>query len=88
MFALFKLFRCKLKKHRSPLRAELDNLEVKIYREDIRLAELNQQFLAEGGVCCPSCGIPGYSDAVCAQDRRRARVCYLKAKLAGGARED
>jgi hypothetical protein len=68
-------------RRRSPLRAELADLKAKVRREDIRLGEIERQFWLDGGVCCPSCGVPGYSEAMSAQERRELRIQYLENKL-------
>ena len=65
----------------SPLRQEQLNLQRKIRTEDARLAELEGAFWAGGGVCCPYCGIPGFSKAIDAQNRRRERLQCVTEKL-------
>lgn len=65
----------------SPLRVELTNLEHRVLQEDLRLYELEQQFWSDGGVCCPYCGIPGFSGAVDKQVRRKARITQIEHKL-------
>jgi hypothetical protein len=68
-------------RRQSPLRTELTNLKAKVLREDIRLGELNRQFWLDGGICCPCCGVPGYSEAMSAQERRELRIRYIEKKL-------
>ena len=65
----------------SPLRRELRNLKTKVQQEDFRLSQLEMEFWEMGGVCCPSCGIPGFSEARDAQERRLQRIHYLEKKL-------
>lgn len=68
----------------SPLREELRNLQMKHALEAERLDEVQREFWANGGVCCPYCGIPGYSAAVDAQARREERIRQLEKKLNPG----
>jgi transposase len=66
----------------SLLREELANLKAKIQREDIRLGEIERQFWEDGGVCCPCCGVPGFSEAEKRQERRYLRIKQIEKKLA------
>lgn len=68
----------------SPLREELRNLQMKHALEAQRLDEVQREFWAAGGVCCPCCGVPGYSAAVDAQARREQRIQQLQKKLNPG----
>lgn len=79
MFGFFKKKRPK--KEVSPLKLELFNLEKKIKREEYELNELESEFWRDGGTCCPSCGIPGFSYRTEKQEARRSRVEYLNRKL-------
>lgn len=66
---------------KSPLVQELAGLTINIAETDAKLARLAKEFWANGGVCCPSCGVPGYSDLQLKQERRRERVKQVIAKL-------
>ncbi len=66
----------------SPLRFEARALKVKIARVDDEISAISQRFWASGGVCCPSCGVPGFSEMVCKQERREKRLDNLYRKLA------
>jgi DNA repair exonuclease SbcCD ATPase subunit len=67
---------------KSPLEREIQSIERKILREELRMDRLSAQFWADGGVCCPSCGVPGYSELMFAQERREAWLKILREKLA------
>jgi len=73
------------KPHRdpSPLRAELTALKAKVQRVDFRMADIEREFWLDGGVCCPCCGVPGYSEMMSAQERRERRILYIEKKLKG-----
>lgn len=64
------------------LRAELDGLLKNIRRTDDLMAQQADEFWANDGVCCPSCGVPGYSDLQLKQERREKRVAEVRAKIA------
>jgi hypothetical protein len=76
---LRKLFR---PKHLSPLQQELVNLNRSIDSTDVNLSYLASKFWRDGGICCPDCGVPGFSDLVAKQERRHKRVAEIEAKLA------
>lgn len=65
----------------SPLKREIENLEKKIAREEKRIGEISDAFFGNGGVCCPSCGEPGYRELMQAQDRREKWLAILQTKL-------
>lgn len=65
---------------RSNLTSEIQLLERKIYLEENRMDLISEKFFREGGVCCPGCGVPGFTRLKLAQDRRRAWLVALKAK--------
>jgi DNA repair exonuclease SbcCD ATPase subunit len=58
----------------------MEQLESKIAREDARMDEISDQFFRDGGVCCPSCGEPGYTELKLAQERREKWLSILKKK--------
>ena len=60
---------------------EIRLLRKKIYIKELEMDKISAQFFAEGGVCCPSCGEPGYSKLVHAQERREAwlKILLIKA---------
>jgi hypothetical protein len=65
----------------SPLRVELNNLVRSVERTERYLDRMGVEFWADGGVCCPSCGCPDYSELMGKQERREKRIAYLKRKL-------
>lgn len=65
----------------SGLKRELEGLKRNIARTDANMGELASDFWANGGVCCPSCGVPGYSELELKQERRERRVEEIIAKL-------
>ena len=75
---IFNLFR---RERRSPLKTELKNLKKKIAEDDLRLAQMSDDFWQNGGICCPSCGVPGFRDLCDKQDRRSLRVKGIEKKL-------
>jgi len=70
------------KKPRSRLAQQIAALKAAIAREDEELAKIEQQFWRDGGVCCPDCGEPGYSDRERAQERRETWLALLVNKQA------
>lgn len=64
-----------------PLRTELMHLLAKYERVDEEMGRQAADFWANDGVCCPSCGVPGYSEMALAQDRREARMDQIRAKI-------
>lgn len=79
MFGLTALFGQKPKL--SPLKTEIENLRVKIRKDEARLAKAERKFWNEGGVCCPFCGVSGYSELSRLQDERQTRIDQLLAKI-------
>jgi hypothetical protein len=69
------------RKDRGGLRTELDGLRKNISATDNSMADMAAAFWSDGGVCCPSCGCPGYSELVSKQERREARVRQILTKL-------
>ena len=65
----------------SSLKAELANLELNLATTYTFMSELAEEFWDNGGVCCPSCGVPGYSELLLKQERREARIAQIKKKL-------
>ena len=63
------------------LQTELENLYRNVARTDDQMAEMAEACWRAGGICCPSCGMPGYSDLIERQDRRWARIRIVEAKL-------
>ncbi len=63
------------------LATELEFLERNIRTTNARLAEINKEFWANGGTCCPSCGSLEYRELVEKQDRRIARRHIVRNKL-------
>jgi len=63
------------------LKREIQDLQRKIPATDLWLEEVEQRFWREGGICCPGCGVQGFSDAQDAQKRRRLRLAQLQAQL-------
>jgi hypothetical protein len=47
------------------------------------MADIEREFWLDGGVCCPCCGVPGYSEMMSAQERRERRILYIEKKLKG-----
>lgn len=68
-------------KSKSPLKFELRNLERNILETDARMQEVEREFWANGGVCCPGCGVPGWHELTEKQERRRERVKQIHTKL-------
>ncbi|MBN3839320.1 hypothetical protein [Burkholderia sp. Ac-20349] len=67
------------------LRHELEGLNRNIARTDATLARLASDFWANDGICCPSCGVQGYSELELKQERRERRRGEILAKLKQGA---
>jgi len=65
----------------SPLKKELINLESRIEKDNDLLSEIERDFWENGGTCCPSCGVRGFSDLVNKQERREKRVAQIRKKL-------
>ncbi|AJX61008.1 hypothetical protein AQ938_06660 [Burkholderia pseudomallei] len=65
----------------SGLKQELDGLKRNIDRTDELMSQLASEFWMSGGVCCPGCGVPGYSELELKQERRERRVKEIVAKL-------
>ncbi|MNI77787.1 hypothetical protein D3C87_324660 [compost metagenome] len=65
----------------SNLKTELENLYKNIYITERYLGELSDTFWKNGGICCPCCGVEGYSELELKQERREKRVLEIKAKL-------
>lgn len=66
---------------KSPLKQELIHLREKIRREEDYLNEVSQSFFESGGICCPSCGVPGYDDRLRKQEIRHVRLRQLEEKI-------
>ena len=69
----------------SPLKFEVSALVAKIERVDNEMGDIENDFFADGGICCPSCGVPGYSEMSLKQERRVKRLKQLRDKLARDA---
>ncbi|EPS1221624.1 hypothetical protein ACVBR5_000850 [Burkholderia cenocepacia] len=65
----------------SGLKQELEGLKRNIDRTDELMSQLESDFWGSGGVCCPSCGVRGYSELQLKQERRERRVKEVVAKL-------
>ncbi|VBQ81368.1 hypothetical protein [Burkholderia pseudomallei] len=65
----------------SGLKRELEGLKRNIDRTDELMSQLESEFWAGGGVCCPGCGVPGYSELQLKQERREHREKQIVAKL-------
>ena len=63
----------------SILKTELDNLCKQYLRTEDRLQYMVNNLWS--GICCPSCGVPGYSDLEDKQERRLVRMKQLRVKL-------
>jgi hypothetical protein len=59
---------------------DIERIERKIRKEEDRMAEMSDLFFRDGGVCCPFCGMPGYSELALAQERREKWLVILKRK--------
>jgi hypothetical protein len=69
-------------RHRpSPLKIELANLRKRYAADEERLAILADDFWRNGGICCPGCGVPGYTDLQEKQERRLLRISGIEQKL-------
>ncbi len=71
----------KTKNIRSPLKQEITNLRINIARDQERLDNAEMNFWENGGICCPFCGVPGYSELASLQDRRQLRIDQLLVKI-------
>jgi 50S ribosomal subunit-associated GTPase HflX len=65
----------------SPLKIELANLRAAMDRTDRLTEQLSAEFWANGGICCPTCGVPGYGELLQKQERRKKRAREIKEKL-------
>ncbi len=66
---------------RHGLKKELEYLLANISRTEDYMAELADEFWERGGVCCPDCGVRGYSELGLKQERRYKRVREIREKL-------
>ena len=66
---------------RSPLTVELENLKLNYAVTADLLAELEEEFWANGGTCCPGCGVRGFNELCEKQSRRAKRISELEIKL-------
>lgn len=64
------------------IRREIHDLEIAILETDANMSEISRHFWANGGICCPGCGVRGYNDLEEKQMRRYKRLEQLKEKLA------
>ena len=67
---------------RQGLKKELECLLANISRTEDYMGELADEFWSNGGICCPSCGVRGYSELELKQERRYQRVNEIKQKIA------
>lgn len=65
----------------SALKQELENLRKNVKETYNHMGSLSAEFFSSGGVCCPSCGVRGYSELIDKQDRRHKRIDQILAKL-------
>ena len=64
------------------LKIELENLERNIRKTDDYMSQLNNEFWADGGICCPMCGMPLYRVLHNKQENRYKRRTEILKKLA------
>ena len=76
------------KEPKSGLKTELANLRKRISATEDYMGRLSNDFWANGGVCCPSCGVPGYSELSLKQERREERIKQILAKLARDTKQE
>ncbi len=62
-----------LKEHRDLARA--------LWETEKLLARKSRDFWENGGICCPDCGVPGYSELVRKQERRWRRSEQIRLRL-------
>lgn len=62
------------------LEREIVRIKCKIAVEDDRMSQISDQFFEDGGICCPACGVPGYSESMSAQERRERWLAILMQK--------
>lgn len=65
----------------SPLRYELMRLNQRYSETELELNRFSDNFWENNGICCPGCGVPGYSDLQDKQYRRLIRMDELRVKL-------
>lgn len=65
----------------SPLKTELRALQENYKRTEEKMRRLSSDFWERGGVCCPFCGVLGYSELAEKQERREDRMKQIKDKL-------
>ncbi len=65
----------------SPIKSEIEHLRISRTADDQRLGSAERNFWKAGGVCCPGCGVPGFSKLVNKQERRMSRHADLAFKL-------
>lgn len=63
------------------LRYELKGLKKNYRSTEEYLREVAREFWANGGICCPGCGVRGYSALQMKQDRRYDRIRQIEKKL-------
>lgn len=68
------------------LALERFHLVKQIQRTEDTMQRMARDFWSRGGICCPGCGVPGYSELSNKQDRRRARLGQIDKKLATHAK--
>lgn len=69
------------KKPQSGLKLELVNLRKRYSETEDYLSRLSNEFWRADGVCCPSCGVPGYSELLLKQERREKRIAEIMQRL-------
>jgi hypothetical protein len=63
------------------LKEEMAGLYRNIERTNKTLDVMAADFWREGGICCPSCGVRGYSDLLDKNERRWERIKQIETKL-------
>lgn len=61
----------------SVLRKEISRLNHVIERTEQEMINLEEDFWQNGGICCPGCGVPGFSEMEEKQERRKKQLRYL-----------
>jgi hypothetical protein len=64
------------------LTREIVRLERKMAREEAHMNRITEEFWENGGVCCPGCGVPGYSELQRRQEHREQWLQMLREKAA------
>lgn len=59
---------------------EIQRLRKRIFIEDMKMEKLTIEYFENDGICCPGCGLDGFSEMLQKQERRERWLRILIAK--------